>query len=103
MAEDKDISGSALVEAVKTKELFSRLKGSEAWHKLQKIVQARAMALQSSILSYPLSTDDPHGYRQEFRKGHALGLLEVERILDIELSNAEEEIALTEDDDEDNT
>lgn len=89
------------VQAAKTKELFRALKASEGWHKLQDIVKARAAAIQQSILAYPLDEAGLSPYKQEFRKGHALGLLEVALILEQELNVAEEFLALEEDEDQD--
>lgn len=89
-----------VVEAAKTKELFGALLASEAWHKLQDIVKARAANIQHSILSQPIGADDSMGiYKQEFRKGHAIGLLEVELLVKQELGMAEEIFKLEEDED----
>ena len=87
-----------IVEAAKTKEILSRLKASEGWDTLQAIVSARAMAIQHSILAFPVE-DEIGIYKQEFRKGHAIGLLEVAKILDQVLASAEDVADLEDDED----
>lgn len=80
------------VQAAKTKEVLGRLVASEGWHMLLGIVQKRAGALQQSILMQPLS-EDFSAYKQEFRKGHAVGLLEVFALAQQELMQANELLA----------